>query len=832
MGRSSLERRLIIAKGIVQGVGFRPFVYRLATHLLLKGYVRNDTFGVFIDVEGKREQLDKFINSMLDSPPPQALIEKIQWQNLPLTGYTTFEIKDSPPKEDSTDKRACGLVSHVEALVPPDIATCEDCLKEFFDPADRRYLYPFINCSHCGPRYTIARDIPYDRANTTMDTFTMCQDCLREYHDPQNRRFHAQPNACSKCGPQLKLLDRHGMELPENVLKQSANLLKKGKILAIKGIGGYHLACDATQSHAVYELRTRKRRWEKPFAVMASDLEVANGLCYVSPQEARLLLSPKRPIVLLKKRPALHQHGTRPGTKVAEEVSPGCKELGIMLPYTPLHHYLLSALGGLGDLLVMTSGNVTDEPIVFLDEEALIRLKDIADYFLISNRPIFTRCDDSVTRVFPLPTLLVDGERWSGGVTRFANNCAGEVLIRRARGYVPYPLRLDYPFRKNVLACGAMLKNTFCIGKGHYAFLSPHIGDLENLETLEAFQQEIERHKKMLYVEPEIVAYDMHPDYLSSQYAIELKGDIIKIPIQHHHAHVVSCMAENGLEGEVIGVAFDGLGYGEDADASGATTLWGGEFLLAGLQDYQRMGHLEYVPMPGGQKAIKEPWRMALSYLYHTLGEDFLTLDIEFVKRLDRGKWQIIKGMIDKKINSPLTSSMGRLFDGVSALLGIRQVITYEGQAAIELEQLADEKTDTRYRFEIKETDGRILISWQGLFKGILQDLLSGTPAKKVSSRFHYSIAIMTKEVCKRLRERSGLAGPLPTRVALSGGVFQNTFLLRLCEEMLSSEGFEVYIHHRVPTNDGGLSLGQVVIADRKACLSACEKGSRSASGG
>ncbi|HLA37136.1 MAG TPA: carbamoyltransferase HypF [Candidatus Brocadiales bacterium] len=798
-----MERRLIITRGIVQGVGFRPFVFRLATHLLLKGYVQNDTHGVSIDIEGERERLDRFINSMLDSPPPQALIEELHWQDLPPLGYTTFEIKDSQVQHQK------------EALVAPDIATCEECLKEFFDPADRRYLYPFINCSHCGPRYTITRDIPYDRANTTMDAFIMCQDCSGEYHDPQDRRFHAQPNACSRCGPRLRLLDCRGNELPGGVLEQAVSLLKGGRILAIKGIGGYHLAVDATQSHVVSELRNRKRRCEKPFALMARDLEVARRLCHVGPQEAQLLLSAKRPIVLLEKRPALvaeHQgysigalppmlnrSGSGPGAKVAEGVAPGCKELGIMLPYTPLHHYLLRYAG---DLLVMTSGNVTDEPIVFEDPEALARLKDVADYFLVSDRPIFTPCDDSVVRANPEFGMRNSECGISHSAPRTPHSA---ILIRRARGYAPYPLRLASPFGNNVLACGAMLKNTFCIGKKHHAFLSPHIGDLENLETLGAFQQGIERFKKMLYLEPDIVAYDTHPDYLSTQYALGLEDGISKIPVQHHHAHVVSCMAENGLEGEVIGVAFDGLGYGEDGH------LWGGEFLLASPQGYRRMGHLEYVPMPGGQKAIKEPWRMALSHLYHLFGEDFLKMDIEFVRRLDKGKWPTVKEMMDKKINSPLTSSMGRLFDGVSALMGIRGVITYEGQAAVELEQIADEGSDTSYHFKLKEKEGKTLISCSGLFEGVLQDLLSGTPTPKVSSRFHHSVALMTGEVCKRIRGESG-----QKRVVLSGGVFQNVLLLRLCEGILSREGFDVYIHHKVPTNDGGLSLGQAVIADRR----------------
>ncbi len=756
-------------------MGFRPFVYRLACQLFLKGYVRNDTNGVLIDVEGSLEQLDRFINLLLDSPPPQALIEELQWQSLSPAGYTAFEIKDSQVQPNK------------EALISPDIATCEDCLREFFDPADRRYLYPFINCSHCGPRYSITKDIPYDRTNTTMESFVMCGNCAKEYHDPQDRRFHAQPVACPRCGPELRLLNCNQREVVGDVLEQTVNFLKSGKILAIKGIGGYHLACDATLSHAVAELRERKHRWEKPFALMARDVEMVKALCYISPQETHVLASPKRPIVLLRKRPQAN---------VAKEVAPGYKELGIMLPYTPLHHYLLNHVG---NPLVMTSGNVSDEPIIYKDEEALTRLKGIADYFLVSNRPIFTRCDDSVVRVH--------GE--NAPYNTSSQKGSPEVVIRRARGYVPYPLNLSSPFNRNILACGAMLKNTFCITKGHHAFLGPHIGDLENMETLEAFQIAVERFKKMLYVEPEVVAYDMHPDYLSTQYARGLKEDIIKIQAQHHHAHVVSCMAENGLEGEVIGVAFDGLGYGEDGH------LWGGEFLLASPESYRRMAHLEYVPMPGGQKAIKEPWRMALSYLYCCYGEDLLNLNIEFVRKLDKRRWPTLKGMMEKGVNSPLTSSMGRLFDGVSALLGVRSEITYEGQAAIELESAsgeADQEPDASYGFGLKEEGEKIIISWRSLFDEILKDALSGVSIPQISTRFHYSITLTTTEICKKIMNKSG-----QSRVVLSGGVFQNTFLLRLCEQILSREGFEVYIHHRVPTNDGGISLGQAVIADRRA---------------
>lgn len=758
--QASLERRHILARGIVQGVGFRPFVYKLAQSLFLKGFVQNDTDGVFIDIEGRKEGVEGFIARLLESPPPQALIEELHWELLPLKGYSTFEIRDSSIKENKS------------ALIPPDIALCKDCLEELFNPEDRRYLYPFINCSHCGPRFTIAIDIPYDRANTTMAAFTMCDECSAEYCDPSNRRFHAQPNACPRCGPVVRLLDKYGRESRGDAITLASKFLKEGKIVAVKGLGGYHLACDALNPEAVKTLRERKYRWDKPFAVMAGCLEEAVTICSIDSSAAHILLSPRRPITLLRKRP---------GSPIAEEVAPGYKELGVMLPYTPLHHLLLRQTGR---ALVMTSGNVSDEPIIYNDQEVLHGLGSIADYFLVSNRPIFSRCDDSVVRP------------WQGG----------EVVIRRARGYVPYPLRLKSPFNRTILACGAMLKNTFCLGRGHHAFLSPHIGDLENLETLKAYEEGIERLKKMLYTEPEVVAYDLHPEYLSTKYALGLEK-VKKLAVQHHHAHVVSCMAENGLEGEVIGVAFDGLGYGEDG------RLWGGEFLLATPEDYRRIAHLEYIPMPGAEKAIKEPWRMVVSYLYHTYGEDFSDIDIPFVKTLDKKRWPIIKDMIDKGVNSPLTSSMGRLFDGISSLLGIRKEVTYEGQAAIELENLAEEGVGEAYPFEVMEKGGKIIIGWNGLIRKIVGDILGGVPLPALSARLHNSVARMVVELCSLLRTGN-------TRVVLSGGVFQNALLLRLCQDALKEKGFGVYIHHKVPTNDGGLCLGQAVVADRR--LRAC----------
>jgi hydrogenase maturation protein HypF len=746
-------------KGIVQGVGFRPFVYNLAHKYSLCGYVLNDTRGVEIEVVGKKTAINEFLLQVKTSPPPQSRIEQVKIRKIPYHDYQNFVIRESVNKDIKT------------VLISPDLATCEDCLNELFDQQDRRFEYPFLNCTNCGPRLTIIQDIPYDRDKTTMSAFKMCPDCESEYHSPQNRRFHAQPNACPVCGPHLTLMDnKKKLQTTRDPIVSAIELLKKGYIVAIKGIGGYHLACDATSKEAVATLRERKYREDKPFALMAKDLKTIQSFCHVNSFEKNLLQSVSRPIVLLKKKNL---------NLIAGDAAPLQKNFGVMLPYSPLH-YLLIKKSNL--ILVMTSGNQSDEPIACENDEASEKLDEIADYFLLHNRDIYRRCDDSVTRI------------WRGT----------ETILRRGRGYVPQPIRLNFNFRKHILATGAQLKNTFCLARDNSACLSTHIGDLENFETLDFYTKEIERFKKLCWVKPEIVAYDMHPEYLSTKYALSLR-DVKKNPVQHHHAHIVSCMAENKINQKVIGVAFDGTGYGEDK------TVWGGEFLLADFEEYQRVAHLKYVPMPGGETAIKNPWRMALAYLYTYYGEDFLNLDLEFVKKLERNKWKVIKGMLDQKINLFSTSSIGRFFDAVSVLLRWRERNNYEGQPAVELEMMTDEKVKGKYLFEITREKGIFIINPELVIKGIVRDLVKDEEKSKIAAKFHNTIAQMINEVCKSLRKEYGL-----NSVCLSGGVFQNIFLLDRAYDLLTDSQFKVYTHHRVPTNDGGISLGQAAIANQR----------------
>lgn len=749
----------IEVKGIVQGVGFRPFIYNLAQNCHLRGYVLNDTNGVEIEVEGKKSNLDRFLFQIKESPPPQSRIENIIVRKIPTRSYQDFVIKQSERKETKT------------VLISPDLATCDDCLKELFDPEDRRFGYPFLNCTNCGPRLTIIQDTPYDRDKTTMSIFKMCSDCSQEYHNPENRRFHAQPNACPVCGPKLRLVDNKArVQNTSDPVDLTVKLLKAGHIVAIKGIGGFHLACDATNKEAVSNLRKRKYREDKPFALMAKDLRTMQSFCHVNSSGKKLLESVSRPIVLLRKKNL---------NLIAEQVAPLQKNFGVMLPYSPLHHLLLKKSNL---ILVMTSGNQSDEPIAYEDEDTFQRLNNIADYFLLHNREIYRRCDDSVTRI------------WKGK----------EIILRRGRGYVPQPIPVAFDFRKHILATGAQLKNTFCLARDNFAFLSTHIGDLENFETLDFYTKEIDRFKKLCWVKPEIVAYDMHPEYLSTKYALSL-GNLKKIPVQHHHAHIASCMAENKISQRVIGVAFDGTGYGEDK------AVWGGEFLLADLKEYQRVAHLKYVPMLGGETAIKNPWRMALSYLYAYYGEDFLSLDLEFVRKLEQNRYEPVKKMLDQKINIFDTSSIGRLFDSVSVLLNWRERTNYEGQPAIELEYLADEKIKGKYDFEIIKEKDMFIISPELIIKGVVNDLLRKESKSKISAKFHNSIAQMINEVCKRLRKEYDL-----NSVCLSGGVFQNIFLLDRTYNLLSKNKFKVYTHHKVPTNDGGISVGQAAIANHR----------------
>jgi len=752
-----MKRAEIRITGIVQGIGFRPFIYNLAQKHSVRGWVLNNEKGVFIDVEGEDGNIDQFLRDIPNLAPSLSRIETFQVSHLEPFGYRHFEIK----KSEEAEKKF--------VLISPDVATCDQCRSELFSPQNFRYRYPFINCTLCGPRFTIIKDIPYDRHKTTMDPFTMCPICQKEYEDPTNRRFHAQPNACHSCGPLLHLVNQKGEEVSGDPIEQALERLSKGFILAIKGLGGFHLACDATNEEAVSSLRARKFREDKPFAVMCRDMEEVKIHCEVNQEEEKLLAGVERPIVILKRKR---------DSSIAHSVAPHQDTLGVMLPYSPLHHLLLH---GPLKTLVMTSGNVSDEPICYKNEEAFHRLSNIADYFLFHNRDIHMRCDDSVTRVFEKKPYI----------------------LRRSRGYVPFPIKLSFPLEM-ILACGGELKNTFCLTRDQYAFVSHHIGDLENLEMLASFEEGVEHFKNLFYIEPKAVAYDLHPDYLSTKYALSLP-ELPKVGVQHHHAHIVSCMAENGMDGDVIGVAFDGTGFGMDG------TIWGGEFLKANYRDFDRVAHLKKVPMPGGTMAIKEPWRMAMVYLADAFGDGVKELKIDLMKRVDFQKWEILKRAIERKINTPSTSSMGRLFDAVSSLLSIRDEVHYEGQAAIELEMMADKEVREEYPFRITQEEKPLLIDLSETIRGIVDDLGKRIPVPKISGKFHRTISRLIAETCKMIRAGEGL-----NRVALSGGVFQNIFLLSQVIVELKESGFEVHTHHLVPTNDGGISLGQAVVAQMR----------------
>ncbi|MQA85697.1 MAG: carbamoyltransferase HypF [Streptosporangiales bacterium] len=747
-------------EGIVQGVGFRPFVYALAVRHGLAGCVGNDASGVFIEAEGSSAELARFRAAVEREAPPLAMIERVSDEAIEPVGQTEFVIASS---------RGGGQRA---TLISPDTATCVDCLRELFDPADRRFRYPFINCTNCGPRFTIVRDVPYDRPFTTMATFPMCADCAREYHDPADRRFHAQPVCCPACGPSLRLVDARAKPIEGEPIARTAGLLADGLVVAVKGLGGYHLAADAESEAAVAALRSRKHREDKPFAVMVGDADAARRLCAVDEVEERVLAGPRRPIVLLRRRP---------DAPLAESVAPGNRFVGLMLPYTPPHHLLAREFGR---PFVLTSGNVSDEPIAYDDEDAFGRLSGIADAFLFHDRPIHIRTDDSVTRVFR----------------------GRELPVRRSRGYVPQPLRLARASRRPVLACGAELKNTFCLAKGGYAFISHHIGDLENYETLRSFTEGIEHFRRLFDIRPEICAYDLHPEYLSTKYANDLAGaELVAelVGVQHHHAHVVSCLADNGEAGPVIGVAFDGLGYGTDG------TLWGGEFLAADLAGFQRLGFFEPVPMPGGAAAIKQPWRMAAAYL-DAAYDGAPPEDLAVVER-NAARWEKVTAVARQGVNSPATSSAGRLFDAVASLVGVRDVINYEGQAAVELEQRADAGEWAAYRAGITggATSGDpFRVRGADTVRAVVEDLRAGVPVETIAARFHRGMAAVIVAGCERIREATGLS-----TVALSGGVFQNLLLLEAAANGLVEQGFRVLLHHRVPPNDGGVSLGQVAVA-------------------
>jgi hydrogenase maturation protein HypF len=762
------ERRGISVRGIVQGVGFRPFVYALARRHGLAGLVRNDAEGVHVEVEGDAERLNLFLRGIEEEAPPLAVVEEVFWRPLAALGERGFRIEES---REGVRRRA---------LVSPDVATCEDCLREVFDPADRRYRYPFTNCTNCGPRFTITRTVPYDRSTTTMSRFEMCPECQREYDDPADRRFHAQPNACPACGPRVRLLDRFGHELrakPDDPIRRTARMLQGRAIVAIKGLGGYHLACDPFDERAVKTLRGRKVRQDKPFALMARDLEQVRELCRVGPEEEQLLTSPARPIVLLERRE---------NCSVAEDVAPRQRTLGVMLAYTPLHHLLMVDAG---IPLVMTSGNNSDEPVAYRDDEAFDQIGDIADFFIVHDRPIHMRTDDSVVRI-------------SGGVT---------YPIRRSRGYAPAPLAVAEDFGRHVLACGGELKNTFCVAKDRHVFLSHHIGDLENYETLTSFREGVEHFCRLFDVQPELVAYDFHPEYLSTKYARELEeAGLPAVGVQHHHAHVASCLADNERPGEerVIGVALDGTGYGTDG------AVWGGEFFEGSLEEgFSRRGHLEYAPMPGGTAAIRQPWRMALAQLVALYGEEeAVKLPLELVPRVGERNAHLVARLVERKLNTPPTSSAGRLFDAVAAMVGVpgTQRTTYEGQAAVELELAADGPTDRGYQFRLRPEGEGWIVEIGDIIRGVVEDLLVGRVKGTISSTFHRTMAEVVVTGCEEIREAGGVA-----TVALSGGTFQNMLLLEQVVGLLEEKGFEVYRHRRVPTNDGGLALGQAILADR-----------------
>ena len=771
---NSISGVSINIKGIVQGVGFRPFVYNLATRMGLKGWVRNTSAGVDIEIDGSQKDLDEFLNALRNDAPPLAMIDEILIHDKQPGGYSAFSINDSTPIPDAFQP------------VSPDIAVCKDCLSEMYDPDDRRYRYPFINCTNCGPRFTIIEDIPYDRPNTTMSQFKMCPVCEAEYNNPQDRRFHAQPIACPACGPKVWLVSE-GIPIPENLgdIAKTQYLFSKGKIVAIKGIGGFHLACDASNPAAVDELRLRKLRVDKPFAIMMPDLATIQQHCEINDFEARLLASPQHPIVLLKRRI---------DSPLPPSLAPHQQTLGVMLPYTPLHHLLFSTSPEntqieTPSILVMTSGNKSEEPIAITNDEATHRLSSLADAFLLHNRPIRTRCDDSVVRSDHTQARIYS--------------------IRRSRGYVPFPIHIPWKLPP-ILATGAELKNTFCLTADKYAFLSHHIGDMENYETLQSYEDGLDHFQRLFRIDPEVIACDKHPNYLSTRLAMDLanKKKLPLVEVQHHHAHIAACMAEHQFrEGEkVIGVAFDGTGYGDDG------AIWGGEFLLASYHNYERMYHLEYMPLPGGDASIRKPARISFAYLWK-LGYKWEPV-LPCYEEICVQEQLALHSQLEHSINSPLNSSVGRLFDAVSALLGVRPVINYEAQAAIELEALCEESETGVYPFELIPINASSSQKYPvqidlSLFLGqIIEDIYHEISKPKISSRFHNSIANMVRIVCLAIRDLSGV-----NTVALSGGVWQNLTLLSKSVLLLEEEGFNVITHSLIPANDGGLSLGQAIVA-------------------
>jgi hydrogenase maturation protein HypF len=745
--------------GIVQGVGFRPFVYRLATEHGIQGTVSNNPLGVDITVRGEGDHIYLFLKALKDQAPPAALVEKV-------SVFTT-----DPFEADSFRIAPSGQEGRKQVLISPDLATCDDCLAELFDRADRRYRYPFINCTNCGPRFTIIAETPYDRPNTSMAKFTMCPDCRREYDDPSDRRFHAQPNACPVCGPKVWLVDAGGKEIGGDPIEAAAGLLREGKIVAVKGLGGFQLACDATSDETVSRLRQRKNRYAKPLAVMVKDLHEARKLCRVSKEEEEegLLRSVAGPIVLLLERE---------GSGLSAEVARGLNHQGLFLPYTPLHHLLLEEVGL---PLVMTSGNLSSEPIVKDNRGALNRLAGIADCFLLHDRDILVRYDDSVTRVFR----------------------GAEYPVRRARGYAPYPIGLDGEAGVQVLAVGPELKNTFCILRGNQAFLSQHIGDMETAGELDHFEEALSAMKRLFSLEPEVVAHDLHPEYMTTQLAGEMGLPLIGV--QHHHAHIAGCMADNRIQGKVLGVAWDGTGYGEDG------TVWGGEFMLCDENGFERLAHLYRYPMPGADACIYKLYRMVMgvmSELFAGVDQALERLSSRF--EVGREEADSLAFQLSNGINSPLTSSAGRMFDVAAALIGLRSEAVYDGQAACELEAVA-QPTGEHYGFAVDRSVEPWVVDTRQLFRELMVDLDSGTGAHMAAGKFHAAMALAVVETAAALCGETGVG-----RVALSGGVFQNQLFTEMVVNGIKSAGLAPFVHRRVPCNDGGVSLGQAVIAANK----------------
>ncbi|MDX6597216.1 MAG: hydrogenase maturation protein HypF [Gaiellales bacterium] len=762
-------------QGVVQGVGFRPFVYRLAREEQLGGFVLNDERGVVLEVDGSSDHVLSFLARLARESPPLAVVERDDCNPLVSTGEREFRIVESVRSGEA------------DALVAPDAATCDDCLAELRDPRDRRFRYPFVNCTNCGPRFTIVRGVPYDRPATTMAGFAMCAACQAEYDDPGDRRFHAQPNACSACGPRARLLDRDGepLHLPDSgdAIRAAAHLLAGGAVLAIKGIGGYHLACAAADEHAVRELRARKRREDRPFALMARDLAAAGALAELGQAELALLATSARPIVLAPRRR---------GAQVADAVAPGMPELGLMLPYAPLHHLLLDDLAELGaGAIVLTSGNVSDEPIAFRDRDARQRLAGIADATLIHDRPIETRTDDSLVRA-----VSVRGDRRPS-------------MLRRSRGYVPASIDLPFAAPRPLLACGGQLKATFCLARGRRAWVSHHIGDLQHYPALLAYRQGIEHFERLFALRPELIAYDLHPGYSSTAYALEREG-CEATGVQHHHAHLAACLAEHGVEGPAIGAIYDGSGYGTDG------TVWGGEVLVGDLAGFERFASLRRVRMPGGAAAIHEPWRMACSWLASAYGEG-AALPVALAGDVDAARWRQVSGIAASTAVSPETSSMGRLFDAVAALCGVRARVSYESQAAVELEAVAAGAPSGGYELPLIEENGRRELDPRDAIRAIASDVSAGVPVATVAARFHEGIALATARACVDAAERHGVE-----LVVLSGGVFQNRTLLERTAALLTAAGLHPLVPERLPPNDGGIAYGQAAVAaarDRAGAL-------------